>query len=128
MKDELFVIQLWLKFMEGHGGDALTLEMLIESCKKISADPARIQHHVALCEIAFQLIDANGDGRIQAQELELFFEMLNIDKSSALATFKAIDTNNDGELSRDEFVAAGIDFLTGEDVNSPSQLFYGPLI
>lgn len=76
----------------------------------------------------FNAVDANHDGFIQADEFELFFELLGLDRSMAGASFKAIDTNNDGLLSQEEFKDAGVDFFTSEDESNPTKLFWGPLV
>ena len=43
-------------------------------------------------------------------------------------SFKAIDQNNDGYLSIDEFVNVAIDFLYSEDENSIGKEFFGVLV
>lgn len=65
---------------------------------------------------------------IQKDEFELFFDIIGLDPKLAGATFEAIDTNHDGQLSLDEFVTAGVDFFTSEDEASPNKLFWGPLV
>jgi Ca2+-binding EF-hand superfamily protein len=120
--------KLWTKFMEGHQGEALTEDMLIATLKKQKADPDHVQRQVAPLTVAFNAIDTNADGIVQVEEYEAFFQILGRDKSTAPATFKAIDTNNDGAISLDEFVTAGVDFFISEDENSPSKLFWGPLV
>jgi len=115
--------------MENHKGEsALTEEILIATLKQRAADPAHVQLQVEPLTVAFKAIDANNDGNIQIEELELFFQIIGIDKNFAGATFKAIDTNNDGAISLEEFIAAGIEFFTSEDESSPTKLFWGPLV
>ena len=41
--------------------------------------------------------------------------------------FHAIDINNDGRLSKKEFVKLGKEFFVSEDESRPSKLFWGPL-
>ncbi len=39
-----------------------------------------------------------------------------------------MDANNDGSLSREEFADFGTQFFLGQDANSPSRNFFGPLV
>lgn len=64
---------------------------------------------------------------IDSDEYGKFFEILGLDPSMAPATFKAIDTNNDGLLSLDEFKEAGVKFFTEEGESSPTKVFWGPV-
>merc|ERR1712083_822713 len=40
--------------------------------------------------------------------------------------FQAVDANNDGLLSADEFTTAGVQFFKSDDAASPNRLFWGP--
>jgi len=75
----------------------------------------------------FKAVDTDGDEQISATEFELFYKIIGLDTSSAGSSFAAIDENNDGQLSLDEFKTAGIQFFTLEDESHPSKLFWGPL-
>ena len=77
--------------------------------------------------IYFDVIDSNHDGYIQWKEFQAFFRIFGIDESKAEESFKMIDTNGDGVLSREEFVAAALEFNTSKE-DTPSKLFYGPLV
>jgi len=52
---------------------------------------------------------------------------MNVDVALAEGAFKAIDTNNDGMLSVEEFSAAGKDFFVSTDESSPNKYFWGAL-
>ena len=59
--------------------------------------------------------------------MELFLGssiIMGVDKSSAQ---NAIDTDHNGIITQDEFIAAGLDFFTGVDETSGGTLFFGPL-
>ena len=64
------------------------------------------------------VVDTNGDGVISPLEFHLYFKIMGIDESSAQISFDAIDTDSDGTITRDEFVAAGMDFFTSVDETS----------
>ena len=64
---------------------------------------------------------------IDAGEYGKFFDILGLDPKMAPATFKAIDNNNDGLLSEQEFKEAGMAFFSLQDDSSPAKVFWGPL-
>ena len=76
----------------------------------------------------FASIDVDVDGFIQEREHINFFQILDIDEKNAKVSFHAMDTDSDGVLSLEEYVAARIKFLTGEDEASLTKLFMGPLV
>ncbi len=76
----------------------------------------------------FKAIDANSDGMISATDYENFFKCIRIDPSLAEESFNAIDSDGDGVLSEDEFVAAGEEFFLSEDMHAPTQNYWGPLV
>lgn len=101
--------------------------------------------------LIFEAIDTNGDDAIAADEFATYFSSFGLtDTAFAFQVFKAMDTNNDGELSKRgihlynnylyiyisnyyflylEFADFGTDFfLPGTDPASPSKYFFGPLV
>jgi len=76
----------------------------------------------------FDIINTNDDGKIQKSEFEIFYKIFGMDPSTAAESFAVIATNHSGFLSREEFVAASVDFCTSDDEKSPFKIFFGPLI
>lgn len=124
------LLQIWEKYLKGvAGGKPLTQPAFIEAMKKQLNNNKDVKQTLGgPLPIFFHAVDANGDGMIQGDEFSLFFQILGLDPKMAPESFKAIDTNNDGQLSLEEFVQAGTDFFTSENENSPSKLFWGPLV
>jgi Ca2+-binding EF-hand superfamily protein len=58
-------------------------------------------------EATFNIVDADGDGLIDAGELQGIMTTLGeeIDAARAAEVLKVIDTNGDGRISLDEFAA-----------------------
>lgn len=58
-------------------------------------------------EATFNVVDADGDGLIDAEELQGVMRVLGeeIDEARAAEVVKAIDANGDGRISLDEFAA-----------------------
>jgi len=113
---------------EGDTQKTVDVDAFIAVMKKRIADPDFHKLSTGPMTLVFNTIDANNDGSIDQEELTVFFAIFGIDKNMARETFKALDVDNDGVISHDEFIAAGYDFFTGEDESNPSQLFWGPLI
>jgi len=76
----------------------------------------------------FQAVDNDASGEISIEEFKLYFKCLGLTEESAVASFSAIDLNNDGRLSKKEFVKLGRTFFLSEDETHPSKLFFGPLV
>ena len=75
----------------------------------------------------FDIIDSNNDGVISVHEYTVFFQIYNIDPKYVAEAFQAIDTDKNGVISRDEFVAAYQECASGTDESHPSQHMFGPL-
>ena len=43
-------------------------------------------------------------------------------------TFEGLDTNGDGRVSFNEYIAGIIDFFFSNDATSPNRFFFGPLV
>lgn len=82
----------------------------------------------SIAHLFFDVMDMNDDGMIDLSEFTGFFAIIGRDEEMAIKTFRAIDTNNDQLLSRDEYLAAVVEFFVGEDQTSPYQFFCGDLI
>ncbi|WP_030608748.1 EF-hand domain-containing protein [Streptomyces sclerotialus] len=52
------------------------------------------------------LCDKNADGQINAGEFEAWLAGIGVDRSAAQEAFRKVDTDNNGELSLDELLAA----------------------
>jgi len=79
--------------------------------------------------IFFDCIDEDKDDKIGLDEFEVIHKVIGInDKAITKDAFNAIDTDNDGILSREGFVAAGKECVTGTDETSPYRFFFGYLI
>ena len=58
-----------------------------------------------------------------------YFTSLGVnDAAFATEVFKAMDANNDGSLSREEFADFGTQFFLSTDAAHPSRHFFGPLV
>ena len=52
----------------------------------------------------------------------------NTSESAIIHSFNTIDTDKNGEISREEFLAAAEDFLLGVEETEVSKVFFGELL
>ena len=79
--------------------------------------------------LIFDAVDLNGDGHISMEEFKIYFHVLapNLLDADKEKSFKLIDVDKNGEISREEFLQASFEYLHGVKENELSQVFYGPL-
>ena len=86
-----------------------------------------------VCDIhnmLFDVIDTNNDGRISVREFQVYFQVIapNMSEAEVDHCFKVIDADKNGEISREEFLAAAEDFFLGVEETELSMVFFGPLL
>lgn len=120
------LLAIWTE-ISSHSGNAdkVSQDAFLEGAKKLVGTP---DHFKGPLPHFFHAVDLDKDGNISGDEYKEFFRILGLDVTLAEASFKAIDTNNDGMLSLDEFTTAGIEFFTTDDEKNPNSLFWGPLV
>jgi len=104
-----------------------TCDMLILNIKK-SGKVELEKSLITQYNTYFDVIDSDQDSLIQLQEFINFFHAIGISEEIAKEAFKGLDTNQDGVLSREEFISAVLGFFLREEPNDSIDLFYGSLI
>jgi hypothetical protein len=89
----------------------------------------QLRYLCAICyDLFFHILDADRDGFIDSKQLSDFFEILGIlDELLVAETFKVIDTDNDGLISKEEYLNATLEFMLS-GVERPTTIFFGPLV
>jgi Ca2+-binding EF-hand superfamily protein len=79
----------------------------------------------AIGRMNFDILDANGDGRISLPEYEAFYRAHDLDASQAAAIFARLDTDHDGSITRREGLRHLRDFFKSDDRTRPGNWFFG---
>jgi len=123
------LLEVWSLFTKGNVDVIVPEDDFVEAMKNHMFNPAALAETMTeSLKIIFKVVDADGDGSIEMDELVQAFESLGLDKRAAPVSFKATDSDGDGQITLDEFIATGFAFFRSEDEEHPSKYFIGPLI
>jgi len=123
-KIETILTKMWIQYFADTVSkgpltpDAYVAALMAEGKKAISKTVFEIYSPF------FDVIDTNGDGHISVKEYQVYYKALGLDTRYADESFKDVDTDHNGEISRAEYMAAVDDFFCSEN---PSN-FWGPLV
>ena len=126
---------MWNDIAGGRGktegsGYVVTENMFIENMfLMVSAEGAEARNRKTFGEV-FELMDLDGDGKVSKKEHRRLYEATkNVNPNGAIVSFSAMDKDNDGMVTRDEYVEAAVEFFHNfADETKPSKHFFGPLV
>lgn len=77
----------------------------------------------------FDAINTNGDGHISVQEFTIYLKVVapDVTGDEAEHAFSVIDADKNGEISREEFLAAATDFFYEVKETEAANVFMGKL-
>jgi len=110
------------------GAQAMGRAQFLESTAALADDPAAAEAVLGGLARAFLAVaDADGDGRVDADEFFLFqrghFPQLR--RVDADAAFAHLDRDGDGTLSPQEFVSAIVEYWSSRDPQAPGNWWTG---
>jgi hypothetical protein len=78
----------------------------------------------------FDALDLDKDRHISLDEFKVYFQIIapDISEDEMKHSFNVIDSNKNGEISREEFIAAAFDFIHGFEETEISKVFFGRLL
>jgi len=123
-----YMLEFWSMMSNGNDDLIITENQYVDLMKIRVFDPAFHKAAVDAIHKNFTVLDANGDGSIDWNEFVLYFKSLGRDEESAKMAFEAIDVNQDGLITLEEFTENYLAFLTTEDEEHSSKFCWGPLI
>lgn len=120
---------LWRKLVDlsGDRTGGLDRDSFVGAMHEASEDRSRSNAAEAVAEAVFDLLDADGDGRISEAEFLVYAKTLGTEETGARARFAHVDTDGDGDISREEFVLSARLYLFGDDIDSPGGFVFGVL-
>ena len=124
--------QIWLGIAGGHDGTGymVTENMFIENMFVFLSSEGSEAYSRETFRGVFKLMDVDHDGKISKKEHRRFYEATkNVSPHGAIVSFSAMDRDNDGMITRDEYVDCAVEFFHNfADDTKPSKHFFGPLV
>ncbi|HLP88069.1 MAG TPA: EF-hand domain-containing protein [Nostocaceae cyanobacterium] len=104
------------------GDDQVSCEEFCQGIEQVVSNP---DYNDPLIATVFDMIDLDGDGHISQQEHRLFFSAFGLDAEKSAFVFSKLDIDQDGILSKTEFVSAKREFLTEKEPGAVGNWFWG---
>lgn len=79
---------------------------------------------VPVADMIIALVDDDDDGRVTAENWDVFFRVYGIDTPAA-EIFPKIDRDGDGKVDREEILKALREYFYSSDPEAPGNWFYG---
>ncbi|KQX52872.1 MULTISPECIES: EF-hand domain-containing protein [unclassified Streptomyces] len=115
--------------MDQDGDGKVDLREMTEGFRRVLTDPALYPQQVEpVTECFFDLVDLNGDGKIDRAEFQLMFDAVAaVPGEDCADVFEALDLDGSGALDRTEFHRALTEFFYGDDPAAPANHLFGRL-
>ncbi|MFD9302888.1 EF-hand domain-containing protein [Streptomyces sp. NPDC060048] len=109
------------------GDGKVDLMDMTEGFRRVLTDPALYPEQIEpVTNCFFDLVDLNGDGKIdQAEFQQMFDSVAGVPGEDCAAVFAALDQDGSGALDRAEFHQAVSEFFYGTDPDAPANHLFG---
>lgn len=121
--------ELWKRIVgaDGDGDGGVDLDewlafwqIALERDDRYEEEVVRLTHRL------FTVFDLDEDDVIGRSEFADFYGVFGLPVELAESVFEALDTNDDGAITREELLEASGDFFRSDDVESVGNILYGP--
>lgn len=112
------------------GDGKVDLREMTEGFRRVLTDPALYPERIEpVTNCFFDLVDLNGDGKIdQAEFQQMFDSVVGVLGEDCAAVFAALDPDCSVALDRAEFHKAVTEFFYGNDPNAPANHLFGRVV
>lgn len=105
----------------------ITLEDWLEHEQKVIDSTVLVHSYVqGLARAIFDTLDADNDGVISEDEYLTFFQSFRGDEGDGPAAFQKLDENDEGYLTRQQFLKVVTQFHISDDPDAPGNWLFGP--
>lgn len=118
-------LRVWENFWSKADSDGDGKVSPEEFCEGIEKGVSNPDFNDPLIESVFEIVDLDGDGQISQEEHRLFFSVFDMDAEQSAFVFSKLDINQDGILTKQEFVSAKREFLTEKEPGAVGNWFWG---
>ncbi|GII82187.1 calcium-binding protein [Sphaerisporangium siamense] len=87
--------------------------------------PGHLRVVLALCDVLFDIADADEDGSITREEFAGFYTASRLDPRLGESGFDGLDADGDGKITKEEFTSGIRTLLTSEDTTAPGTWLLG---
>ncbi|THA44564.1 EF-hand domain-containing protein [Streptomyces sp. A1136] len=103
------------------------LREMTEGFKRALTDPALYPEQIEpVTDCFFDLVDLNGNGKIEQEEFQLMFNSISrVPDEDSAEVFAALDRDGSGALDRAEFHQAVREFFYGNDPDAAANHLFG---
>ena len=80
--------------------------------------------------LLFDVLDTKNSGCISLDEFKVYFHVIapELSELEIAHSFNSIDVDKNGEITREEFLSAAEDYLSGVEKTEVSEVFFGQLL
>lgn len=111
---------------DADGDQGISFEEMLHYNERIIHDPQLFDEHVvALGDLLFELLDANGDGHVIEDEYVEFLRCLGVDGDQG--AFTRLDLSGAGKLSKRDVRQRIQEFYFSDREDAPGNWLFGPL-
>ncbi|GLW99414.1 EF-hand domain-containing protein [Microtetraspora sp. NBRC 16547] len=119
-------MMLWQELLRhGNGEHRLDKGQFVNAIRAASIDTSRFNMVEAMPHAVFDIIDADGVNTISKDEFAQLLKVLDFATPDAMDRFMILDTDGDGQVSRQEFIRSVREFLYSGDLSAPGGVIFG---